>query len=238
MIFWPGQIMEFYSSNNGEDWALVPDYLTELKITSFAFSHNNIITGSDSGLYVSTNDGQTWSNIYGLIGAYITGLAVTGDTIIAGTSNRGVYISSDAGLSWRQVNKGLTVLDVPSVAINGSNVIAGIWGKGMWTCPLSTILDIKNENNNIITKFILEQNYPNPFNPDTKIRYVIPKSAVVKIKVFDLLGREAATLINGFQNSGEHETIFNATGFSSGVYIYSIYVDGVQLSTKKMLLMK
>jgi photosystem II stability/assembly factor-like uncharacterized protein len=86
--------------------------------------------------------------------------------------------------------------------------------------------------------FELMQNYPNPFNPETKIRYTIVKSAFVKIKVFDLLGREVTSLINGYQSSGVHETKFNASGFTSGIYIYSIFVDGALLSSKKMLFMK
>lgn len=101
----------------------------------------------------------------------------------------------------------------------------------------SVVLGIAKTNELKYT-FELMQNYPNPFNPATKIRYIIPKPAIVKIKVFDLLGREAASLVNEYQNAGVHESVFNAAGLSSGVYIYSIFVDGALLSTKKMLYMK
>jgi len=85
--------------------------------------------------------------------------------------------------------------------------------------------------------FCLNQNYPNPFNPSTTIRYEIPKENNVTIKIFDVLGREVETLINAAQKGGEHEVVWNAKNFSSGIYFYQIRA-GELVSTKKMLLIK
>ncbi len=93
-----------------------------------------------------------------------------------------------------------------------------------------------------LENFALEQNYPNPFNPTTTIKYVIPKSGLVQLKVYDALGREAATLVNEFQSAGEHSKIFNtetlhATSLPSGIYFYQLK-SGEYITTKKMILLK
>lgn len=85
--------------------------------------------------------------------------------------------------------------------------------------------------------FSLEQNYPNPFNPSTTIRFSVPVSGLVSLKVFDILGKEIATLINGEQKTGHYEVAFDASRLSSGLYFYQLK-SGSFTQTKKMLLMK
>lgn len=80
-------------------------------------------------------------------------------------------------------------------------------------------------------------NFPNPFNPTTTISYSLPEAGRVVIKVYDLLGREVAELVNSFKGRGKHNVIFNASKFSSGFYIYTIRVNNFNAS-KKMLLTK
>lgn len=86
-------------------------------------------------------------------------------------------------------------------------------------------------------KFALEQNYPNPFNPVTKIKFSLPQSTNVTIKVFDILGKEVATLLNTKKEAGKHELEFNASAFNSGIYFYRIEA-GEFIVTKKMTLLK
>lgn len=85
--------------------------------------------------------------------------------------------------------------------------------------------------------FALGQNYPNPFNPSTKISFALPKDSEVELRVFDLLGREVATLVNGMVKVGQHEVEWQATGMPSGVYFYRLTTDGFSQS-KKLLLLK
>lgn len=97
-------------------------------------------------------------------------------------------------------------------------------------------------------KFSLHQNYPNPFNPTTRITYDVPGGGtqyIVSLKVFDLLGREVATLVNERKTAGSYSAIFNAANLPSGVYFYSLHVrpaDGGQagnfVTTKKLVLLK
>lgn len=85
--------------------------------------------------------------------------------------------------------------------------------------------------------YSLSQNYPNPFNPSTKISYSIPKQSYVSIKVFDVLGREVATLLNREQPIGNYEVAYDASTLTSGVYFYRIQA-GDFVDTKKMILLR
>ena len=93
------------------------------------------------------------------------------------------------------------------------------------------------EDNLLPTEFALSNNYPNPFNPTTTIKYDLPKEAQVTLKIYDVLGREVATLVNTKQNAGFYQVRFDASRYASGVYVYRI-IAGDFVQTKKMMLMK
>jgi len=106
-----------------------------------------------------------------------------------------------------------------------------------WFGHLSLPDGVERIENLLPSDFILEQNYPNPFNPSTKIRYSIPEYSFVTLKVFNLLGEEIETLVNGEQNAGVYEATFDASNLSSGIYFYTLSTDNFT-STNKMLLLK
>lgn len=83
------------------------------------------------------------------------------------------------------------------------------------------------------TDYLIKQNYPNPFNPSTMIQFQLPKSGYTELKVYDLVGREVATLINGTREAGYHQVSFDASGLSSGMYIYRLR-SGDFIKTMKM----
>ena len=85
--------------------------------------------------------------------------------------------------------------------------------------------------------YFLNQNYPNPFNPVTNIKFGIPESGNVRLVVYDILGREVATLMNERKNPGTYEVNFDASQFASGIYFYSLQTERVT-ETKRMLLVK
>jgi len=122
--------------------------------------------------------------------------------------------------------------------------------------PDVVVTDVEEENLTELiqpTEFMLEQNYPNPFNPVTKIKYTIPQNppespftkggsgdsrgGLVTLKVYDVLGKEVATLVNEEKSSGNYEVEFNASNLSSGVYFYKL-ISGNFSQTKKMLLLR
>ena len=108
--------------------------------------------------------------------------------------------------------------------------------------PEPGLLDVHSEAPNVPTFFALEQNYPNPFNPDTRIDYSIPVSGKVKLTIYDLLGREVATLVNSKQDAGWHHIQWkgrNGAGeqVGSGVYFYRLENAG-KTETKKLVLVR
>jgi len=103
---------------------------------------------------------------------------------------------------------------------------------------MKAVKDINLSESDIVpTQYSLEQNYPNPFNPSTTLKYEIPKESYITLKVYDILGREVATLVNKQQKAGYYEIDWNAVNNSSGIYFYKIQA-GDFLETKKMILMK
>jgi hypothetical protein len=86
-------------------------------------------------------------------------------------------------------------------------------------------------------RWALGLNYPNPFNPITEIRYSVPRSEPMTLKVYNVMGQEVATLANGIQNPGMHIATFDGSKLASGVYVYRLEAPGFTAS-QKMLLMK
>lgn len=83
----------------------------------------------------------------------------------------------------------------------------------------------------------LSQNYPNPFNPTTVINYQLPVSGKVTLKVYDLLGRELATLVNDRENAGSYSVKFDGSRLASGIYFYRLQAGSFS-QTKKLMLVK
>lgn len=122
---------------------------------------------------------------------------------------------------------------------NLSGVIKS-WGI---TVTYTPNIGIRKIQDIIPDRCMLYQNYPNPFNPSTNIKYQITDKKSINLKVFDLLGREVATLVNEIQNPGIYETKFSVNSITndqlpSGIYLYSLYIDGVRIDTKKFVLIK
>ena len=97
--------------------------------------------------------------------------------------------------------------------------------------------NIQHEETKILKNFTLHQNYPNPFNPTTTIQFSIPQRSYVTLKVFDLLGREVATLVEGEYPQGSYKVDWRAENNSTGIYFYKI-MAGDFVETKKMVVMK
>ena len=111
-----------------------------------------------------------------------------------------------------------------------------VFDYGNWILKdLSPVTQVEDQF--IPGEFSLEQNYPNPFNPSTKIKFTLPSKASVVLKVFNILGKEIATLVNGEQDAGNYTVEFDASTLKSGVYFYRLEA-GSFTETKKMILMK
>jgi hypothetical protein len=110
------------------------------------------------------------------------------------------------------------------------------WGNFSKVQTFDTYI-ISVEREEIPIEYALEQNYPNPFNPSTTIKYGISERSFVELRVYDILGREVASLINEEQDAGYYNIEFNANNLASGVYLYKL-TAGEFIETKKMILLK
>ncbi|MCX6165869.1 MAG: T9SS type A sorting domain-containing protein [Ignavibacteriae bacterium] len=123
-----------------------------------------------------------------------------------------------------------------SIYGSGMYLYAGVNCNGIYRRGANIITTINNTSENIIS-YKLFQNYPNPFNPNTIIRFQIKDSRLVTLKVYDILGKEVATLVNEKQSPGVYEVTFDGSQFPSGIYFYKLETDSYR-ETKRMLMIK
>ena len=112
----------------------------------------------------------------------------------------------------------------------------GLYGYGVAIFNPGGILSTNKDKAEYVSGYSLSQNYPNPFNPNTTINYSISKAGFVTLKVYDILGREVAMLVNEIQSAGNHSVVFNKP-LTSGVYLYRMQ-SGNYTETKKFVLLK
>jgi len=127
----------------------------------------------------------------------------------------------------------------------GESIPSGDWSIGLAIDTTTAFSDTTNQTidtgipngNEVPRMYVLSQNYPNPFNPSTTIEYQIPKQSFVTLKIFDLLGRQVATLVNEERHAGTYNVQWDASRLSSGIYFYKFTAGGF-VKTKKMVLMR
>jgi hypothetical protein len=239
---WGGGV--FRSSDYGAHWTDVNTGLTDRYVWSFTANANgaNVFAGTDTGgVYVTTNRGASWSPVNnGLSDSTVYVLLTNGSQLYAGTWGTGVFVSTNNGINWASRSFGLDSLALYdlSLAVADSNVFVGTSGRGVWRRSLMDILSVDQTVNPALpTAFSLEQNYPNPFNPTTSIKFQVQSSTLVTLKVFDLLGRQAATLVNEQKSAGKYLVQWNAKNFASGVYFYRL-TAGSFSATRKLVLLR
>jgi len=101
---------------------------------------------------------------------------------------------------------------------------------------IDMITSVEEIQANIPTEFDLSQNYPNPFNPVTLLEYQVPKASLVSIKVYDLIGREVAILVNEVKQPGNYQVSFDGKNLASGIYFYKMITEDFSLVRKMNLL--
>jgi photosystem II stability/assembly factor-like uncharacterized protein len=203
----------------------------------FVDALNGIIVGMN-GLTIRTTDGgYTWINRVSGTSKILEDVSYTETNSATAVGYEGTILhSSNGGNRWtNQVSNTGRRLMAVSFADSNNGTAVGENGTILHTTSGGiTFLEVYEE---LPKEFSLSQNYPNPFNPVTKIKYSIPQSSKVVIKVFDILGNEIETLVNEEKPAGTYEITWFAEGLPSGIYFYQLKT-GKYVETKKMLLMK
>lgn len=240
-----GQAKIYKSVNGGVNWNLVhtasSSEVPSMCNTIFQKSVVWATEWSGSNIYYSSNFGDNWSTHHN------TGFSGWGSDIcredpglmITGSWGASATMSLDGGATWTNISSGLSGHG-GGILIPDRGYILCHQGNNVYKLNViySVLTDIEeNSISGIPVDFNLSQNYPNPFNPTTNIRFDIPNSGNVTLKVYNELGKEVNTLVNSYKNAGSYEINFDASSLSSGVYFYKLDVDGFT-STKKMLLVK
>jgi len=239
------------TTDNGGSWLTENINLTGNYTCAIAFNSNKILgvaatSSSMPNISRTTDGGNSWSTVNigsGLTGStYLQWIPGTSVVYILG-SNGAIKRSTDNGLSWvltptPGVNN-ITFFDF----VNLNNIIYGyaVSSDGpvikLVDSVLVNLTGIKQVNSGVPSNFSLEQNYPNPFNPGTDISYDLASNGPVKLTVIDALGRAVVTLVSEEQNAGKHGYYWDASKYSSGIYLCRLETNGFS-ETKKMILMK
>ncbi len=229
----------FMSTDQGVTWHRTELDSVNVNATSIAIAGSRIFVSTWNLLYYSDNGGINWNSKS--ISLYTLGNILVLDSlnILVGTFGDGIYLTTNAGLTWNRKNEGfINNYNYISKFIKADNYIfCGTNYGGLWKRPISDFVGINNEHEIIPVNYSLGQNYPNPFNSSTIIKYEVSKATHIKIKLYDVSGREILTLFQGYKTPGKYQISFSGENLSSGVYFYR-FDSKTYSETKKMILIK
>ena len=255
-----------HTTNGGTDWQLQNTDSTAGGYNAMQFTdiNNGWIVGDSGKILKTTDGGGNWTQVtntgidpnsrskcvFFLDGN--TGWIGTNDGIINENPQRVILRTTNGGASWTKqyppssygifsiffwnANNGWFTADNCVQNCSGPDSLK-IWQGAIGYTNNGGVTGVEDENNSIPSGYTLLQNYPNPFNPTTIIKYSVPKSGIVTIKVYDNNGKEITTLVNGEKNAGNYSVNFNAKKLASGAYFYRMKA-GSFVETKKLILMK
>lgn len=188
-------------------------------------------------IYRSTNVGATWTPATSF-GANVTSMAMdSAGNLYVGTNGRGLFASTDDGTTWQDRSSGLTDSVVQAIVYSADHHLwCGTASQGIFR-SIDPVTTVQSKDGQCPTRYLLEQNFPNPFNPSTTIRFSIPRSGMVSLRVFDILGREVATLFSQSCEAGSYSVRWEAKYTSTGVYFYRL-AAGDFISIRRMLFLK
>lgn len=241
----------YKSTDNGLNWDPITN-ISYFNIITFYSETGKLWAGTIDGAWLSTNSGASWiqrssgltSDPYSSSFVRVNGVLIS--SLKFGGS--GIYKTTNDGLNWTNFGDGLPFLSsIEKLYVYNGKILAAT-SNGIWQRNINEIVTgVIPQNNNIPQSFELYQNYPNPFNPSTKIKFSIPKSNSpleggrggdkTVLKIYDVLGKEIAELVNEELKPGSYEIEWNAANFPSGIYYYKL-TAGDFFETKKMVLIK
>jgi photosystem II stability/assembly factor-like uncharacterized protein len=235
----------FKTDNGGVNWRQVQSNTSSSEIpalcnTVFDRSIMYATNWSGGAIYKTTDYGDNWFLLRtNPASGWAADICREDPTfVLTGSYGGSTFLSLDAGANFSTI------------------LIGGGSGAGQLAIERGYVLDMRsqglfklNANYSVITsirenvitgvpsKFTLYQNYPNPFNPSTTIKFDLPVSGFVKLRIYNILGREISTLVNEIRNAGTYEINYNASALSTGIYFYKLEFDG-KSEVRKFTLIK
>lgn len=209
-------------------------------------SENDALAVGDKIILKSRNGGATFEYIPTNSQVMLYSVAFRNDTAYSVGKNNNVngevWWSADFGESWNNIidttvinSSTSSFLYSTAIDFNGYVWVGGSASNIFTTMPEPPVS--VGDDKYVINNYRLDQNYPNPFNPNTIISFELFKSDLIILKIYDILGREIITLIDGIKKSGLHQINFDASNLTSGVYFYRLQ-SGDFIETKKMVLLR
>ena len=215
---------------------IVDHVITNNSVFSLAVIESDLFASTYDGVYLSTDDGASWTMVNpNLESIDAFSISSNGNTFLVCVGTGGVYISTNNGANWTDFNEGFpSNTGVFKFAVNDTYIFAAT-DNGIWRRPLTEIITSVESLSELPVLFILKQNYPNPFNSSSAIKYSIPKSTQVSLKIYNTLGKEIETLVNEEKPTGTYEVTWHAGNLPGGVYFYQLNAGGL-IESRKMIL--
>ncbi len=227
------------TTNGGINWSILDFASIGMETTAMYFiNHTTGFCATWYGkIFKTTNTGNNWFQISTIDTFTSYGNMMFLNDNIGYISGAGIYKTTNGGYNWsNQVINPITTIRSLYFINSNTGYAGGINGIIFKTTTGGSV-SVANISNEIPDKYSLSQNYPNPFNPSTTIRYALPRTGVVRLAVYDVMGREIEMLVNKRQAAGSYEAAFDGSRFASGVYFYRLTTEGYG-ETRKMLLIR
>ncbi len=247
-IYLCSQIQLIYSSDGGDTWKNIPipeQYVSRFGDAKFIDKNYGWLCGQFRTVIRTTDGGATWEDksppVYWDAIRSID--ALDKNYALIATSAGAIVRTYDGGETWVEELPANTYTNLlHRVQIIDGQVAYAVGNDGAILKKNKGSYTTVEEADIEITGYSLLQNYPNPFNPTTTISYTLPTDGIVTVKVFDMLGREVRTLVNGYNGIGYKEITWDGKDksgneVSSGIYFYNIRFQNNSI-TKKMLLVR
>jgi hypothetical protein len=234
------------TTNEGATWTLIyrfPDSFARADLIAWndrlvlSTSKWNAPPDTFCGIFKSANHGGLWVQVLSGVNVEALTQDAQNPSLLYAAARTGIFRSLDGGTVWEMHNNMLPSLNLVRIAKDPHSDTVYV------ATSLSGVYKVFDYAVNVVERpalpheFLLSQNYPNPFNPTAIVNYQLAIDNWVSIKVYDVLGREVATLVDGKMGAGSHEVTFDGSNLPSGVYVYRL-VSGTFHESKRMILMK
>jgi photosystem II stability/assembly factor-like uncharacterized protein len=231
-----------HTTNGGASWTSQSSGTTNWILgASFTDANNGTVVGSEGTILHTANGGTIWTEQSIGTTYILRGVSFTDANNGTAVGNGGtIFRTTNGGATWTKQPSG-TTRDLWGVSFTDANT-GTVVGDGiiLRTTSGGVLVSVEEDgkaDNYVPNQYLLEQNYPNPFNPSTTISFNLPSRSFISLKVFDVIGREVATIVSEELPAGNHSRQWNAANISSGIYFYSLQA-GTFAQTKKLILLR